>query len=484
MIQSVILTAAATLAAPSDALLQVGRDTAEGADFGALLAQSADAANPGELPLGGPAAVSTPPPKLPPALPVAATTGSILPLALPIGVTEPAALLAVLTTTLDSDTPVQVSVPAGSAIKLDKTPECADPATPASLSLVAKRPTAELSEPRKHASKPELSQATAQLIETPADERSPKLEPTAALEPVAFAAATIAPNAPIVAVPSQPADAPTPRTPEPSRAAPTTPRSNSAKPLPEPSLTNPKPEPARQAFAHASPQAAFLRAVAGPVPQPEQPAETQPSAPRVPASLRVEIASPVQAALEAKFAEKIATPLRSRADAAVEWLTTAIPAAIPTPVPPTALVTPALVASLRPLDFTALVDRLVAAREAVQPPGALLTVAHADFGPVELRFHHDERGLAVSLASADPDFARVAAAATPPQLPPSTAQFSSAEPGQPSPRSDSQSATNGSATSNSRGQQSDRRGDAPPQSNHHPRSAAQGAAARRSGIFA
>ena len=484
MIQSVILTSAAALAPPGDALLQVGSDTAEGADFGVLLAQSAGAANPGELPLGGPAAVSTPPPKLPPALPVAATTGNILPLALPRAAAAATAPVPALPIILEAATPDQVSLSAGSAIKLDKKPESADPAPPASPSPVAKWPAVEPSAPRKHANKSELAEAIAQLTETPADERSPKFEPTASLEPVAFAAATIAPNAPIAAVLSQQAVAVAPHTPEPARADPTTPRATSAKPLSDPSPINPKPDPATQAIVHASPQAAFLRAAAAPVPQPEQLVEAQPPAPRVPASLRVEIALPMQAALAAKFAEKIAAPLRSRADAAVEWLTSAIPAAMPTPVPPTALVTPAQAASLRPLDFTALVDRLVAAREAVQPPGALLTVAHADFGPVELRFRHEERGLAVSLASADPEFARVAAAATPPQLPLSSAQFGSAEPGQSNARSDGQPATNGSASSNSRGQQSERRSDAAPQSNRHPPSAAHGAPARRSGIFA
>ena len=188
--------------------------------------------------------------------------------------------------------------------------------------------------------------------------------------------------------------------------------------------------------------------------------------------------------LTAKPAGKIAVPLRSYTDAAAELPAPAIPAATGAPLPQTMLAAPAFTASPRPLDFAALVDRLVAAREAVQPPGALLTVAHAEFGPVELRFRHDERGLAVSLASADPDFARVAAAAPLPQLPSSIAQSGAAEPGQAGGRGDSQVAANGSASSNPRGQQSDRRGDTAPQSNRHQRSAADDAAAPRSGIFA
>lgn len=477
MIQSVIPTSAAALTAPGDALLQVGSEVPEGADFGALLAQSASAAKPGELALGSPAATSTPTPALPLALLVAAKTGNILPLALPIVAAATTVPLPGSTTTGGAATTDQISVPAGSVIKLEKAPQNADPATPASPSPVVKRPTAEPSAPRKHANKSELAEATTQLIETPADEPSPKLEP------VAFAAMTIAPNTPIVAAPSQQTATVALAS---GKAQPdnVTLHATSAKPLTEPKPTKSQPDPAPQAYAHASPQAAFLRAVPGPVPQLEQPVETQSPATRAPPSLRVEIALPVQSALAAKPAEKFASPLRSRAEATVEMMTSAIPAAISAPIQPATLAASTLAAAPRPLDFAALVDRLVAAREAVQPPGALLTVAHADFGPVELRFRHDERGLAVSLTSADPDFARVAAAATPPQLPPSSAQFSSAEPSQPGPRGDSQYAANGSATSNSRGQQSERRGDAAPLSNRHPHSATQGSAARRSGIFA
>ena len=70
----------------------------------------------------------------------------------------------------------------------------------------------------------------------------------------------------------------------------------------------------------------------------------------------------------------------------------------------------------RPHDFTALVDRLVAAREAMQPQAVSVAVQHAEFGPVQLHFRHEAAGLSVSLASPDPDFARaVSAAVTPVQ---------------------------------------------------------------------
>ena len=493
MIQSVILTSAAALAPPGDALLQLGTDPAEGADFGVLLAQSAGAANPGKLSLDGPVSTQLPITSLPPELPVAAKTGNILPLALSVIAAQPAATLPVLTIAVDAAVPDQPGAPALAAIKPGMTPDSAEPAPPAQLAAAARpaevniRP---ITEQHAHPRKTQHGKGAVQLDTAPTAEQSPKVEQIALPEPAAIAVSATAPNVAIVAVPSQLAVAATPTTPEPARSAPAALRPGSAKPLPEPKPANPQPEPAPQAFAHAAPHAAFLRSGAAPVPPPEQLAQTQaqtqtqPPAPRTPASLRVEIALQVPAALTAKPIEEITAPLRSKAIAAAELLTSTIPSALPAPVQPTTTAAPLLSASLRPLDFTALVDRLVAAREAVQPPGARLTVAHADFGPVELRFRHDERGLAVSLTSADPDFARVAAAATPPQLPPSTAQFSSAEPSQPGTRGDGQPATNGSASSNSRGQQSERRSDPAPQPNRHPHTAADGTATRRSGIFA
>lgn len=88
----------------------------------------------------------------------------------------------------------------------------------------------------------------------------------------------------------------------------------------------------------------------------------------------------------------------------------------PSPAEPTQASVPALpeVRAPRPHDFGALIDRLLAAREASQPQAVSLALPHAEFGRVALRFHHDEGGLSVSLASPDPDFARAAAQALPP----------------------------------------------------------------------
>lgn len=65
-------------------------------------------------------------------------------------------------------------------------------------------------------------------------------------------------------------------------------------------------------------------------------------------------------------------------------------------------------------DFAALVDRLIAARDAARPEGVNVAVHHAEFGQVSLHFRQDEGGLSVSMASADPDFAAAVQAAVPP----------------------------------------------------------------------
>lgn len=84
---------------------------------------------------------------------------------------------------------------------------------------------------------------------------------------------------------------------------------------------------------------------------------------------------------------------------------TVAPSTEPTTSAPVTAPTPALA---RPHDFATLVDSLVAAREAAQPQVVGIALAHAEFGPVHLRFRTEDGGLSVNLASADPDFARAA----------------------------------------------------------------------------
>lgn len=77
---------------------------------------------------------------------------------------------------------------------------------------------------------------------------------------------------------------------------------------------------------------------------------------------------------------------------------------------------PGIAPGAQPRDFAALMDRLISARDAAQtglPQSVHVAVNHAEFGSISLNFQHDKGGLAVSLASADPDFARAVQAGIP-----------------------------------------------------------------------
>lgn len=147
-------------------------------------------------------------------------------------------------------------------------------------------------------------------------------------------------------------------------------------------------------------------------------------------------------------------PLPSPAEAVRMDIALQAPAA---PAQPGPVQAPAPAPQVRPLEFAALIDRLTAARDGVSSQTVSITVAHQDFGPVRLHFRPDELGLSVSLTSADPDFARVAAAAPAPVLPVQASEQASTSQQQ---RSDS--AAQGSAQhgfAQSRGQSSERRDD-------------------------
>jgi len=174
------------------------------------------------------------------------------------------------------------------------------------------------------------------------------------------------------------------------------------------------------------------------------------------------------------------------------------PGALPPELPTTPVSTNAPVASAapvalahqpmplaeRPQDFSALIDRLVAAREAAGPQAVAVSVAHADFGQVHLRFRQDEAGLSVAMASADPAFAR-AASAMPPVLAVSDAQSGQLQNGQ---RHDSSGATGQSGTGQQRGSTGERHSDQPhgshTQRQTHPDHSGPARPQRRAGIFA
>lgn len=129
-----------------------------------------------------------------------------------------------------------------------------------------------------------------------------------------------------------------------------------------------------------------------------------PAAPSAPASLRLR---PV---VDAKAAPVAETSMSSALPATVADAAPAVPNSVPVSASPNAL--PGLGHS-----FAAVVDRLMAARDAVQADGAVQPVAinlrHADFGTVSVRFEQRADGLSVALASPDPDFARAVQAAAP-----------------------------------------------------------------------
>lgn len=63
------------------------------------------------------------------------------------------------------------------------------------------------------------------------------------------------------------------------------------------------------------------------------------------------------------------------------------------------------------IDFATLVDTLNRAREEAEPNTVRVSVAHADFGRVSMRFDQDDKGMTVAMSSADPGFARAVSAA-------------------------------------------------------------------------
>ena len=60
-------------------------------------------------------------------------------------------------------------------------------------------------------------------------------------------------------------------------------------------------------------------------------------------------------------------------------------------------------------DLARIVENIARAREEARPAHVEVSVRHADFGPVSLRFEQDRGDLTVALASSDPDFARAVA---------------------------------------------------------------------------
>ena len=291
------------------------------------------------------------------ALPVPAN-GKILPVGLPVALPS--------------------EVPAAQAQPVDQDPAAAPPA--ALPSAIATLPTALLKArpagPAAQAAPADAPQQT--MSEDAAEPADPAIAVT---EPLA--------TLPVIALVSQPASPGEPASPA------------------ETALSR---EPGRptQAPIAASPQSAM-----------SQPAVTQPAVsaagqqtppPSTPQLTALPEAAPAEREAAVQQVRMI-EPAAAQPVAASETVLAA-PPVIRDAAP--AAITATTAAAERPHDFTALVDRLVAAREAMQPQNVTMAVRHAEFGAVQLRFQQDASGLSVAMASADPDFARAVSAAVPP----------------------------------------------------------------------
>lgn len=122
-----------------------------------------------------------------------------------------------------------------------------------------------------------------------------------------------------------------------------------------------------------------------------QAARTLPMGGQIPRELRVELVETPVATVTAPSA-----------------MPSAAHAAAPLPTAPQAVQSGAQ-------DFSTLVDRLVAARDAAQGDVVRVALPHAEFGRVALHFRNDDSGLSVTMTSADPGFARAVNAALPAQ---------------------------------------------------------------------
>ena len=401
MIQPTAPTAPAPAVTAGAVLAAQPGDSAETADFGALLTMQLQA----PAPTDGAAAA------LPGAIPAAIAaiaapaTGKILPPVLPDALPDAQAL----------PEPATLAIPTLPAALLK-----ARPAAPAAQA-----------DPEQPATPPE---ADADAEPEAASDAAPRAPELAAL----IAAALPAAPQPVEQAPS---------------AAPTAPASASA------------------AMPHPAAPAAAPSSASQPAPQPA------PQLASLPEAAKAERDAAVQ---QVRLIDPLAA--QTQPVAATETVLSA-PQGTRDPAPAALTATPA---AERPHDFTALVDRLVAAREAMQPQSVTMAVRHAEFGAVQLRFQQDTSGLSVAMSSADPDFARaVSAAALPVQAasPADTASFSQHGRGE----AGSGGNADGSAQPRS-GQQGQRDDRAPVRANPSPAASRNASGAEpdssRSGIFA
>ena len=307
------------------------------------------------------------------ALPVPAN-GKILPVGLPVALPSEA--------------------PAAQAQPVDQDPAAAPPA--ALPSAIATLPTALLKArpagPAAQAAPADAPQPTmSEDVAEPADPAIAVAEPLATLPVIALHAVTP------VSQPASPG--------EPASPAETALSREPGRPTHAPIAASPQPAMSQPAVTQPAVSAAGQQTPPPSTPQLTALPEAAP-AEREAAVQQVRMIEPAAAQPVAASETVLAAPpvIRDAAPAAITATTTA---------------------AERPHDFTALVDRLVAAREAMQPQSVTMAVRHAEFGAVQLRFQQDASGLSVAMASADPDFARAVSAAVPPVQAASTSDTAS-----------------------------------------------------------
>ncbi|MFM5885119.1 MAG: hypothetical protein ACKOQ3_07325 [Novosphingobium sp.] len=224
------------------------------------------------------------------------------------------------------------------------------------------------------------------------------------VEPAATALLTLAPP-PISTSPAHDAGAA-----RPEAALP--PGRSGIAPMPVPLRTLPTAPDAPSHPAQARPLVVQVAGEAAPLPAAPQPAPASAPPPLRLAEAAASAAAPARPSHPVSVAALAFEAARdSEAPPAPQFTFPLGTASIaPTGSPVTAPAAPAA-----PHDFAALVDRLTAAREALQPQAVTIAISHGDFGPVRLHFRHEDGALSVTMASGDPDFARAVAAAPPVQ---------------------------------------------------------------------
>lgn len=472
MIASPALSPLAALPIPGSMMPGEPAEALQGADFLTILAMSVNQAQPaGEVPID-PATATAPILPQPAPASAAASTGKILPPILPHTVLPPAVLPeAVLPPETAPETDAPPSALSPTALVQRAAPprglaKKVEPAEP----IAAEEPDPITADESDHSEPAPLPAPAIALLTLPAPALA-ALTAHAPRQPGQSEHAAILRTLPALPAPgpdpsAEPAAAPqtalaalAPRVQR--RSAPAVPLGETAAPM---------------AKTAASPVAAPADAPPAPAPLRQVRVEVVPTE-SLPRTARAEVTRLIRlpSALSGDQSEAAAPAMLPLAapPAALQSLLAAAPATPPT----------------RPQDFAALIDRLSAAREAAAPQSVTVSLPHAEFGRVQLHFRHEDGALAVSLASADPDFARIAAQAAPPVIALAEARSADAAaqpPGsqQSSARSDGQSAQS-AAGGQQRGHGHDRRGEGQHHSGGQPRARASAERhAGRSGIFA